>query len=202
MRQTEEHGNPITNLKMDTPAATSKDRDLSWTRLQKATSCAQIRAVEGFAGVALSVTDRRWCNSHVCFVWRWLLISEIWKGTAAAPWGNAHDVTGGGGGGEKTAFLGTMENGGHLGGVRGHWGRGEAIGICRPRQQSSFVLKLSSSCWSKSCYFFRIKWHILIPERDSDSLCTALHLKVLQMDRCTSFTITVKPSIGLPFPFA
>lgn len=160
MRETKEHGNPITNLKLDTPAATSKDRDLSWTRLQKTTSCAHIQAAEGFAGVALSVTCWRWCNSHVCFVWRWLLISEIWKGTAAAPWGNAHDVTGGGGGGEKTAFLGTMENGGHLGGVGGHWRRREAIAI-----GPDYNLALSSSCWSESYFCFHIKCHILIPEK-------------------------------------
>lgn len=53
--------------------------------------------------------------------------------------GSSDDVTGGG---EMTA-LNTIENrGGHLGGVRGYWRRGDAPKpICKSRIQSSIFLK-------------------------------------------------------------
>lgn len=53
--------------------------------------------------------------------------------------GSSDDVTGGG---EMTA-LNTIENrGGHLGGVRGYWRRGDAPKpICRSRIQSSIFFK-------------------------------------------------------------
>lgn len=151
--QTEEHANSITNLKLYTPA-TSKECNWNWGRLQKFTSCAQIQTLEGFTCIALSqscidsditvtsVLSEDGCSS-LCEG------HEIWKGTAAAHgqrwWCNRRRR-------DDCFFRHNGES----------WtsGKGQRLlkkrrclrAICRPKPQTSFVLKLSSSCWSKYCF--------------------------------------------------